>query len=683
MASIIEALMHKIDIVDLINDSGVELRQSSRGYTGHCILPDHIHDSGSESQTLWVTTDPQMFHCFSCGESGNAISWYAKLNNLAFYEALNKLCEISNIDLSNNKDYQEERNLVKGFTEQAAKLHGNSSLCSDYLINQRGLTQESIDLHKIGYDEYKEAISIPLIDHYSRIVGMAFRNQTRMPKYINSKNNDLYDKSSYLYNLVNARKLIKKTGRLWCVEGYMDSISGQSQGEAVVAWCSAAMNKGHILEIKNTLRDHKNIEVIIASDNDEAGQSKIAKMAEKFRKFYPKANLRVALYPEGCKDMNDVLVAGLNIADIETMAVDMFILQQLLGKCKSPEEKYSVVQEFAPTVPNPLVLADIAEYLVTALNKPLEKIEAMLSIKANSKDEKLKKLASFDESFADFKESVMGEMKGIGFAQMDYAMNGTKPSECLVISGYTGSGKSTIALKIIASRIIRYKENVVYFSLEMSKGMVLQGIIMEVLEVNQYELEKLIKTDAGIEIYSKVKGIVDKHLRIVDDPNTTVEEMKEYINLCNSDIFDSPVNTFCLDHYHLLDGAEDNAIAVTLANKIGCVIKECNVNAVILAQMNEGSQSNVKLGKFTECTLSDVKGSNALKAIAHTILLVWRMLYCYPQKSEIEKKDFQYITRVKIGKHRRGLRGDQMYFDLQYDPTTTKMTENKTLYQMP
>lgn len=677
MASIIDALVHKIDIIDLIGES-TELRKSSRGYTGKCCL----HESDSESQTLWVTTDPQMFHCFSCNESGNVISWYAKLNNLAFYEALNKLCEINNIDLSNNKDYQEERNLVKGFTEQAVELHKKSSLIKEYLIEKRGLTQEAIDLHKLGYDEYKEAISIPLIDHYSRIVGMAFRNQTRLPKYINVKNNDLYDKSCYLYNLVNARKLIKSTGRLWCVEGYMDAISGQSQGEATIAWCSAAMNKGHILEIKNTLRDHKNIEIIIASDNDEAGQSKIAKTAEKFRKFYPKANLRVALYPESCKDMNDVLVAGLRIADMETMAIDMFLLQQLLGKCKSPEEKYSVVQDFAQTVPNPLVLADIAEYLVTALNKPLEKIEAMLSIKANSKDEKLKKLASFDESFADFKESVLGEQKGLGWAQMDYALNGTKPKECIVIAGYTGSGKSTVTLKIVANRIIRYKENVVYFSLEMSKGMVLQGIIMEILEVNSFELEKLIKTDAGIEIYAKVKAIVDKHLRIVDDPNVTVEEMKEYIELCNSDIFDTPVDSFVIDHFHLLSGAEDNAIAVTIANKIGCVIKECNAGCFCAAQFNESSQSNIKLGKFTECTLGDVKGSNALKAIAHTILLVWRMLYCYPQKSEIEKKDFQYITRVKIGKHRRGIRGDQMYFDLQYNPTTTKMTENKTLYQI-
>jgi len=679
MASIIEALEHKIDIVDLISES-VELRQSSRGYTGKCCL----HDGNGEA-SLWVTGDNQRFHCFSCHESGNAISWYAKLNNLQFYEAINKLCELNNIDLGNNQAYQEERNLVQGFTVQAAKLHENSSRIRDYIVNTRKLTDESIALHRIGFDEYKNAISIPLIDIYGRTIAMAFRNmdESAKMKYVNSKNNDLYDKSNYLYNLVNARKLIKKTGRLWMAEGYFCAISGQEQGEAVVSYNSASINKGHILEVKNSLRDLKNIEVILAADADEPGQSKIQKMAEKFRKYFPKCNLRVAVHPEGKKDLNDSHVAGLKIADIETVAVDMFVLKQLLSKCKSMEEKYTTVQDFAPTVPNPLVLADIADYLVTALNKPLEKIEAMLSIKVNSKDEKLRKLASFDESYSELRESVLGEQKGLGFPQLDYAMNGTKPKECLVLAGYTGSGKSTIALKIIANRIVRYNENVAYFSLEMSKGMVIQGVIMEVLEVNQYELEKLIRTDAGIEIYAKVKAIVDKRLRIVDDPTITVPEIKEYIDLCNSDIFDEPVNTFCLDHFHLLDGAEDNAIAVTLANDIGKVIKECNVNAVILAQFNESSQSNVKMGKFTEATLGDVKGSNALKAIAHTILLVWRLLYCHPEKSKIEQDDFQYITRIKLGKHRRGVRGGcSLYYDLQYNPTTTKMTENKTLYQI-
>lgn len=678
MASIIEALEHRIDIVDLISET-VELRQSSRGYTGKCPL----HDGDGEA-TLWVTGDNQRFHCFSCSESGNAINWYAKLHHLQFYEAINKLCELNNIDLGNNKSYQDERRLVQGFTVQAANLYANSSKIKEYIVDTRKLSQESIDLHRIGYDEHKNAISIPLIDVYGRTVGMTFRNMDAdaKAKYVNSKNNDLFDKSQYLYNLINARKLIKKTGRLWMVEGYFCAMSGQEQGEAVVAYNCASINKGHILEVKNSLRDHKNIEIILAADADEPGQSKIQKMVEKFRKYFPKANLRVAVHPEGMKDINDSHVAGLRIADIETIGADMFVLKQLLGKCKSPEEKYSVVQDFAPTVPNPLVLADIAEYLVAALNKPLEKIEAMLSIKANSKDEKLKKLASFDESFADFKDSVLGEQKGLGWAQIDYAMNGTKPKECVVVAGYTGSGKSTVTLKIVANRIIRYNENVVYFSLEMSKGMVLQGIIMEILEVNSFELEKLIKTDAGIEIYSKVKSIVDKHLRIVDDPNVTVEEMKEYIELCNSDIFDKPVDSFVIDHFHLLSGAEDNAIAVTLANKIGCIIKECNAGCFCAAQFNESSQSNIKLGKFTECTLGDVKGSNALKAIAHTILLVWRMLYCHPQKSQIEKQEFQYITRIKIGKHRRGLRGSQMYFDLHYDPSTTKMTEGLTLYQI-
>lgn len=677
MASIMEALVQKIDIVDLISET-VELRQSSRGYTGKCPL----HQGDGEA-TLWVTGDNQRFHCFSCGNSGNAIQWFKKLHNLAFYEAINKLCEAYNIDLSNNRSYQEERNLVEEFTKQAYALHKKVEGISEYLIGERQLTQESIDLHKLGYSVEKNAISIPLIDVYGRVMAMAFRNMDNDAriKYVNSKNNDLYDKSYYLYNLVNARKLIKSTGRLWMVEGYFCAMSGQIQGEAMVSYNSASINKGHVLEVKNSLVDHKNIEVILAADADEPGQSKIAKMREKFRKYYPKVNLRVAVYPDGCKDINDVHCTGLKISEMETVAVDMFVLKQMLSQCKSIEEQYATAQEFIHSVPNELIKSDIAEYLSVTWKKPLEKIEAMLSVKVDSKDEKLKKLASFDDSFADLKESILGEKKGLGYAQIDHAMNGTRPKENLVIAGYTSSGKSTVAIKIAANRIIRYHENIVYFSLEMSKGMVLEQIIMEVLECNTYKLEELIKSDAGIELYQKVKGIVEKHLRIVDDPNTTVEEIEEYIELCNNEVFDENVHTFVLDHFHLLDGAEEEKIAVKLANKIGAVVKKCNVNSIILAQFNEASQSNVKLGKYTEAHVGDIKGSNALKAIAHTILLVWRLFYSYTGRSKIETDAFKYITRIKIGKHRRNVRGS-LYYDLEYDPETTKMTERKELFQL-
>lgn len=677
MASIMEALLTKIDIVDLIQETVPELRQSSRGYTGHCPL----HDSGDpDSQTLWVTGDNQLFHCFSCGESGNALSWFAKLHNLAFYEAINRLCEKYNIDIGNNQSYQEERNLVKTFTGQALTLNKEVGRIAGYL-KERGLDHQSIDTHMLGWDEYKQAISIPLIDIYGRIVGMAFRNMKSDPKYINVKNNDLYDKSAYLFNLVNARKLIKKTGRFWLVEGYMDAMSGQAQGEAVTAYCSANINKGHILEVRNSLRDLKNIEVIIAADSDEAGQSKIPKMREKFRKYFPKVNLRIAKYPEGCKDMNDVHMAGLSIADMETVGVDRFVLQQLLAKCKSPEEQYATAQDYIVTVPNELVKSDLAIYLSETWKKPLEKIEALLSVKADGKDVRLKDIAGFDESLADLTKMILGEKRGLGWSKIDYAMNSVRNEEILLLAGYSTSGKSTVALKIVANRIIRYQENVAIFSLEMSKGSVIEAIIMEVMEVNTFKLEELIRTDAGIELYQKVKSLVDKHLRIIDRSGIDVKEAMEYIELLNTEVFETPVNFVMFDHFHLIPDVEDNSVASDNANLLGTLVKQYKCNVLVLAQFNEASQGNIKAGKYKEPTMSDIKGANALKAIAHTILLVWRLYFSHMECSEIQRDEMKFITRLKIAKHRRGTRGG-IYYDLEYNPHTTKMTERKELYRI-
>lgn len=678
MASIMDALLLKIDLIDLIGEA-VELRQSSRGYTGSCPL----HVSDSDSQTLWVTGDNQMFHCFSCGKSGNAVTWYAELNNLAFYEAISALCEKHNIDLSNNRSYQEERDLVKGFTVQSVELHRNYSDMLSYLMDKRKLTKEAIELHRLGYSKDKNALSIPLIDVYNRTIAMAFRNMDvdTKAKYINSKNNELYDKSAYLYNLVNARKLIKTTGRFWLVEGYFCAISGQMQGEAMVSYNSASINKGHVLEVKNSLRDHKNIEVVIAADSDEPGQSKIAKMREKFRKYFPKIILRVAKYPEGYKDINDLHVAGLRIADMETEAIDMFVLKQLLSQCKSIEEQYSTAQDFIHSVPNDLIKSDLAIYLSKTWDKPLEKVEALLNVKADSKDARLKDIAAFDESLADLSRMILGEKRGLGWANIDYAMNSVRNEEIIVLAGYSTSGKSTVALKIIANRIIRYRENVAVFSLEMSKGSVIEAIIMEVMEVNTFRLEELIKTNAGIEMYQKVKSLVDKHLRIIDKAGIDMKEAGDYIELLNNEVFDSPVNMFMFDHLHLIPDIEDNAVASMNANYIGELVKKYHCNALVLCQFNEASQGNIKIGKYKEPTMSDIRGANAVKAIAHTIILVWRLYFSHMECSEIQRDEMKYITRLKIAKHRRGTRGS-IYHDLEFNPETTKMTERKELYRI-
>jgi DNA primase len=667
--SVVDAILQKLDIVDIVGEH-VELHQSSRGYTGKC----NLHD-GDGTDTLWVTPDTGTFYCFSCEASGNSISYYAQLYNLGFYEAINKLCESLNIDLSNNRSYQEERNLVKEFTLQAHNLQKKIGMIEDYLIGKRGLTKESIALHKLGYDENKHAISIPLIDIYGRVVGMAFRNLESEPKYINSKNNDLYDKSKYLYNLVNARKHIRKTGRLWLVEGYFDAEVGEVQEEAVAGYCSASINKGHILEVRTTVQNLKNIEIIIASDFDDAGQSKIPKVRDKFRQYYPKANLRVALRPnDTIKDFNDLHLAGLRIADLETMHVDKFVLGQLLSKCKSPEEEYSVAQEFSPTITNDLIKSDIAEWLSVKWKKPLDKVEALLNVKADSKVENvLAEFATVGQSIDKYLTTMEDDGNGIGFPKIDFSFGGVQKKEVFLIGAYSKIGKTDFICEIILHSILRLHMNCLMFSMEMPKEGIIRRLLMKLFNVTKRKLKEMMKSPESANYITEAREKLEKYLVIVDTNNLSMEEIKYRVKVANDRIFDTPVRRVFVDYFQYMKGTTEFAEIEASAKSMKPFCKDMDIELYMLSQFSRNDRP------WERPSIASFKGGNSLESSFDKCVLLWRPSK-NPKLSEIERDVIKYQTMVAI-ESREEMYGEDT-FELAYDPETSRLLEKDEIEEL-
>src|SRR5699024_7137006 len=140
-------------------------------------------------------------------------------------------------------EFESKRKTIKTNRSSAYEGFKKRKLANDYLI-ERGLNKETTYEFGIGFDEKRNAIQIPYLDTYGNVVGFAFRNMDEdKPKYINSKEDNVFKKSHLLFGLDKARHHI--TDRIYIVEGYFDVMAMWQTGhKETVAYCSSSLTEG-------------------------------------------------------------------------------------------------------------------------------------------------------------------------------------------------------------------------------------------------------------------------------------------------------------------------------------------------------------------------------------------------------------------------------------------------------
>lgn len=303
---LVEEVRTRNNIVDVIG-SYVKLQKKGSSYFGLC--PFHNEKSPSFS----VSGDKQMYYCFGCGAGGNVISFLMQYENLSFPEALQSLADRAGITLPTAEPTGEERARANKKTQllelqkEAATYYyrllrseeGKRGL--DYLTG-RGLSLETIQSFGLGYapaysnrlykflkskgysdsllnesglvkiderganDRFWNRVIFPIMDANNRVIGFGGRVMgDGEPKYLNSPETLIFDKSRNLYGLHAARRS-RKSYLLIC-EGYMDVISMHQAGFTnSVASLGTAFTTQHGLLIKRYTD-----EVILTYDSDEAG----------------------------------------------------------------------------------------------------------------------------------------------------------------------------------------------------------------------------------------------------------------------------------------------------------------------------------------------------------------------------------------------------------------------------
>jgi len=325
------------DIVEVI-ESYVPLKKAGQNYKGNC--PFH----NEKTPSFTVSPQKQIFHCFGCSESGGVISFLMKHEHMSYPEAVKTLAERYNIEIE-EKQYTPEQEAAKnkaesfvGILRMASEWFRNQLLNSDRgkaiglsYIGERGIRPEMVERFGMGYcpedgrafadyaigkgyskefldelglvkenqrgvyDIYRGRLIFPITDLGGKIIAFGARalKKGQQPKYINSPEHLVYNKSRTLYALHEARKSISQKDNVYVVEGYTDVIAMHQAGiENTVATCGTSVTEDHISRLRHMTKN-----VTLLFDGDVAGQ----KAALRTIKIILKTglNARVVSLPEG------------------------------------------------------------------------------------------------------------------------------------------------------------------------------------------------------------------------------------------------------------------------------------------------------------------------------------------------------------------------------------------------
>lgn len=309
---ITEVILESINIVDLISEY-TPLKRTGRNYKGLC--PFHNEKTPSFS----VSEEKQFYHCFGCGVGGDAIKFVQEIENFDFLDAIEYLADKYGVDIDAYKNTNsgsaqpavppEVKKALYAISREAAIMYyrelPKSAEAMDY-IKGRGLDQSIIKKFGLGfapddwhfvhkrlsendrieklliraglvaksskgnvYDYFRNRIMFPIRDIKGNVIAFGGRVMDGSnPKYLNSPETDIFNKSNTLYGLNLAKNALSDSRRVIVTEGYMDVISLHQQGvENAVATLGTALTSQHG-RILSRYAD----EIVICYDSDSAGQ---------------------------------------------------------------------------------------------------------------------------------------------------------------------------------------------------------------------------------------------------------------------------------------------------------------------------------------------------------------------------------------------------------------------------
>ena len=383
----------KADIAEVVGEH-VQLKKAGRNFKGNC--PFHQEKTPS----FIVSPEKQIYHCFGCNAGGDVIKFVQEVNGLDFPAALELLGNKVGVKVEKTTRKGVDKSRLTSANTKAASAYFQTLVKSpagkpalDYLIRKRGLKKETIRVFKFGYspkgptfltdlltksfkpqelekaglamykngrhiDWFRGRLMLPIADVSGQIIGFTARAlDDSQPKYFNSPDTEIYNKSRVIYGLDLAKEAIREADEVVVVEGNMDVVSSYQAGVKNVV---AASGTSLTLEQLNTLaRFTKNIK--IAFDADSAGQAATERVIE----LAGQTELNLSIIPlDGGKDPDEIIkekgVSGWKSQTERAIYVYDYMFDRILSS--RPSKTSFDIKEMATKIAT----------LITRMNDPVE-----------------------------------------------------------------------------------------------------------------------------------------------------------------------------------------------------------------------------------------------------------------------------------------------------------------------
>ena len=401
----ISEIKNTVDIVDIVSET-VLLKKAGRNFVGLC--PFH----SEKTPSFTVSPEKQIFYCFGCGTGGNAFSFLMKQEGLTFPEAARRLAKRYGIDIpataltADQKRKINQRESLFHLNAQALiffrralndNVAGRRALS---YLKQRGFSPETIDRFQLGYapkgwdhllkylsrkhlspalaetaglliarkgksgfyDRFRDRIIFPIFDVNAKIVGFGGRVMDNSePKYLNSPETPVYQKSRSLYGLNNAREKCRTENTVFIVEGYLDLLALHQSGiENSVATLGTALTAEHIRLLTRYSR-----RMVLVYDSDEAGIRSAQRCIDTFWKEHvdfrredifreEKADTHILVLPDGDDPDSYLLKQGPEAflaAAAKAPGIISFLIERAVDKHGlSTEGKIRIVADLQTTL---------------------------------------------------------------------------------------------------------------------------------------------------------------------------------------------------------------------------------------------------------------------------------------------------------------------------------------------
>jgi len=445
----VEEVKARLDIVDVIGQY-LQLQKAGRSFKAPC--PFH----NERTPSFIVSPERQSWHCFgACGTGGDVITFVMKKEAIEFPEALKMLAERAGVKLhERHVSEQEDRRRQRLFAANDAAaewyrhllLHADAARTAREYLERRGIDEATAESFGLGFsqaswealrdhlreggfsdeellraglmvqgdsglhDRFRGRLMFPIHDEKGRTAGFGARAlDDSLPKYLNTAQTTVFDKSGLLYALNRATAGIRRERRAVIVEGYMDAIAAYQYGfDNVVASMGTALTERQVRLLRRSAG-----EIVLALDADAAGRDAAIRGHDVVREALKDSGavvpvvtwrglagyqqtagveLKVAVLPEG-RDPDDVIRGSPEewraLMDGAVGVLD-FRLEALAGAhdLSSPAGRSQLVQEFLPVlavVTDPVIRAHYLQRLARLAATGERELSTMLTATSRRK----------------------------------------------------------------------------------------------------------------------------------------------------------------------------------------------------------------------------------------------------------------------------------------------------------